>query len=145
MYLSQDPIGLAGNNPTLYGYVKDVNSWVDVFGLKCGKKSNLDWSTVSKKGETRIDHVNKHSVNDLQKRQHGVFYGDPVKVTNEAWNNRTGIKPISNGGTDAYHIPRANSGYSGGYGGQGQNLSHVTIVTKRGTNQIITSFPSFGN
>jgi hypothetical protein len=33
MYLSQDPIGLAGNNPTLYGYVKDINSWVDVFGL----------------------------------------------------------------------------------------------------------------
>jgi hypothetical protein len=26
-------IGLAGGNPTLYGYVKDVNSWVDVFGL----------------------------------------------------------------------------------------------------------------
>jgi RHS repeat-associated protein len=33
IYLSQDPIGLAGNNPTLYGYVKDVNSRVDVFGL----------------------------------------------------------------------------------------------------------------
>jgi RHS repeat-associated protein len=32
-YLSQDPIGLAGNNPTLYGYVKDTNTWVDVFGL----------------------------------------------------------------------------------------------------------------
>jgi len=31
--LSQDPIGLAGNNPTLYGYVKDVNSWVDTLGL----------------------------------------------------------------------------------------------------------------
>jgi RHS repeat-associated protein len=37
-YLSQDPIGLAGNNPTLYGYVKDVNSWVDVLGLDCEKK-----------------------------------------------------------------------------------------------------------
>jgi RHS repeat-associated protein len=33
-YLSQDPIRLAGNNPTLYGYVQDVNSWVDVFGLE---------------------------------------------------------------------------------------------------------------
>ncbi len=32
-YISQDPIGLAGNNPTLYGYVSDVNSEVDVFGL----------------------------------------------------------------------------------------------------------------
>ena len=36
-YISQDPIGLAGNNPTLYGYVKDVNSWIDEFGLDCGK------------------------------------------------------------------------------------------------------------
>jgi RHS repeat-associated protein len=35
MYLSQDPIGLAGNNPTLYAYVHDPNSWVDVFGLDC--------------------------------------------------------------------------------------------------------------
>jgi uncharacterized protein RhaS with RHS repeats len=33
MYLSKDPIGLAGNNPTLYGYVKDTNSWIDSYGL----------------------------------------------------------------------------------------------------------------
>lgn len=32
-YLSQDPIGLAGNNPTLYSYVSDPNNWVDVLGL----------------------------------------------------------------------------------------------------------------
>jgi RHS repeat-associated protein len=32
-YISQDPIGLAGNNPTLYAYVSDSNGWVDVFGL----------------------------------------------------------------------------------------------------------------
>ena len=33
-YLSVDPIGLAGGNPTLYGYVGDVNGEVDVFGLQ---------------------------------------------------------------------------------------------------------------
>ncbi|EEF78359.1 RHS repeat-associated core domain-containing protein, partial [Phocaeicola coprophilus] len=33
MYISSDPIGLAGNNPTLYGYVQDVNTWMDIFGL----------------------------------------------------------------------------------------------------------------
>ena len=32
-YISQDPINLAGNNPTLYGYVGDGNSNVDVWGL----------------------------------------------------------------------------------------------------------------
>ncbi len=32
-YISQDPIGLLGNNPTLYGYVKDINFYLDFFGL----------------------------------------------------------------------------------------------------------------
>ena len=32
-YISQDPIGLAGNNPTLYGYVNDINTQLDVLGL----------------------------------------------------------------------------------------------------------------
>jgi hypothetical protein len=30
---------LAGNNPTLYGYVIDINSWVDRFGLDSVQKS----------------------------------------------------------------------------------------------------------
>src|SRR5690554_2302154 len=33
LYLSQDPIGILGANSTLYAYVKDVNSSVDIFGL----------------------------------------------------------------------------------------------------------------
>lgn len=37
-YISQDPIGLAGGNPTLYGYVFDPNTQIDPFGLDCGKK-----------------------------------------------------------------------------------------------------------
>ncbi len=32
LYLSQDPIGLHGNNPNFYAYVADSNSWVDPFG-----------------------------------------------------------------------------------------------------------------
>ena len=34
-YISQDPIRLAGNNPTLYGYVKDPNCWTDIYGWAC--------------------------------------------------------------------------------------------------------------
>jgi len=36
-YITQDPIGLEGGNPTLYGYVGDPNTWIDPFGLaaKC--------------------------------------------------------------------------------------------------------------
>ena len=32
-YISQDPIGLASANPTLYGYVGDPNILIDFFGL----------------------------------------------------------------------------------------------------------------
>ena len=32
-YISQDPIGLTGGNPTLYGYVRDSNIQIDSFGL----------------------------------------------------------------------------------------------------------------
>ena len=35
--MSQDPIGLQGGNPTLYGYVRDVNGELDEFGLACNK------------------------------------------------------------------------------------------------------------
>ena len=33
-YTQQDPIGLAGGNPTIYGYVGDPNMEFDLFGLK---------------------------------------------------------------------------------------------------------------
>ncbi|SHJ74063.1 RHS repeat-associated core domain-containing protein, partial [Anaerocolumna jejuensis DSM 15929] len=32
-YTQQDPIGLAGGNPTIYGYVRDPNIWIDPWGL----------------------------------------------------------------------------------------------------------------
>ena len=36
-YISQDPIGVEGDNPTLYGYVHDPNSWNDPLGLDCAE------------------------------------------------------------------------------------------------------------
>lgn len=39
MYVSQDPIGLDGGNPTLYGYVYDSHGEVDFFGLGCNPKN----------------------------------------------------------------------------------------------------------
>lgn len=36
-YISQDPIGLAGGNPTLYEYVFDPNIQIDPLGLDCIK------------------------------------------------------------------------------------------------------------
>ena len=39
MYISQDPIGLAGGILNLYGYVDDTNTWIDVFGLQKSYKA----------------------------------------------------------------------------------------------------------
>jgi len=108
----------------------------------------LDWDKVVKekgpnKGETRTQHVEKHQQNDLQKPEHGVFYGDAKDTINKAWENRAEgtmtRKPGS--GTDEYVIPYPNAGYAGGYKGQRENLNYVSIVTKEGTSQIITGFP----
>ena len=40
-YISQEPIGLAGNNPNFYAYVENSNWWVDVFGLDCKKYEKI--------------------------------------------------------------------------------------------------------
>ena len=46
-YISQDPIRLAGDNPTLYGYVLDVNIEFDVYGLR---NTELYYLRASKDG-----------------------------------------------------------------------------------------------
>jgi len=41
-YISQDPIGLMGNNPNFYAYVHDTNIFVDIFGLhNCSKNAKI--------------------------------------------------------------------------------------------------------
>nr|WP_305775530.1 RHS repeat-associated core domain-containing protein [Flavobacterium covae] len=42
LYLSQDPIGLEGNNPTFYGYVSDSNTQADVLGLNPWPKGGFN-------------------------------------------------------------------------------------------------------
>ncbi|MFS2382155.1 RHS repeat-associated core domain-containing protein, partial [Bacteroides fragilis] len=53
MYISSDPIGLAGNNPTLYGYVQDVNIWLDPWGLKCLKNKKTFFNGKSRRDAFR--------------------------------------------------------------------------------------------
>ncbi|QYS87231.1 hypothetical protein JJC03_04650 [Flavobacterium oreochromis] len=61
-YLTQDPIGLAGNNPTLYGYVHDSNSWTDLFGLDPifldPKDINFSQTSVNKNFDTPDGKIN---------------------------------------------------------------------------------------
>jgi RHS repeat-associated protein len=139
MYISQDPIGLAGKNPTLYGYVANPNIWVDIFGL-----APLSYSRSRRDGMTTEQHIRLHEVNDLTKPKHGVFSNDSITMTNNAWNNGNhGVTPIRQAnGNDKYVIPFPGAGTEGGYSGSGGTLNSITIITEAGTNNVITSFPS---
>ena len=43
-YVSQDPIGLNGSSPSIYGYVNDVNIKLDLLGLEWVAPSSLNFS-----------------------------------------------------------------------------------------------------
>ncbi len=113
-----------------------------------GKSSgNLNWDTiVSKKGENRIDHINRHAVPDITRETHGVFNGNPVDMVNEAWEQRFLVEPMSDGmGGTIYNIPYKNAGYESGYINTGVTMDYITIITMENSNDIISAFPSFGN
>ena len=82
VYISQDPIGLAGGNPTLYGYVKDVNSRVDIFGLKC-------WGAAKKKfwKEEAKNNPGKYSQKNLNRMSKN---GSAPKMTIAPWARQQG-------------------------------------------------------
>ncbi len=107
-----------------------------------GQNSGLDWSIVSKTGETRPVHVGKHMIDDKSKPKHGIFNNNAVNTINNAWGNRGQGQVIHKGSTDEYVIPCANAGTEGGSNGDGSVLDYVRIITRAGTNQIITGFPS---
>ena len=65
-YISQDPIRMAGNNPTLYGYVKDTNSWLDLLGL-------MPWPNPIKSGH--------HLIYAGKARSMGLFHLSDSKTT----------------------------------------------------------------
>lgn len=103
-------------------------------------------NVVSKKGETRVDHINKHGVDNHGRDTHTVFSNDPIATTNEAWASKGNVSPIDDGmGGEIYNIPYKNAGYEGGANGSGATLDYVTIVVEKGTNNIITAFPSSGS
>jgi len=63
-YISQDPIGLMGENPTLYAYVSDINSLTDLLGLtaevyklvatKDGYYDVYEWGNDKPVGKTHL-------------------------------------------------------------------------------------------
>ncbi len=105
----------------------------------------LDWSNVSNKGETAIEHINRHGTPNYQRANHGVFYGDPQSMVKNAWANRQGVIPISDGmGGNIYNIPYKRAGYQSGYVNFGQQMDYITIITKENSSLVWSAFPSFG-
>ena len=124
-----------------YGNVGKVET---SYGKSSGK---LNWDAiVSKKGETRVDHINRHAVPNNSRETHGVFNGNPIDMVNDAWEQRHLVEPISDGmGGTIYNIPYKNAGYESGYINTGAQMDYITIVTLDESTDLITAFPSFGD
>ena len=73
-YISRDPIGLVGGNPTLYGYVPDTNSWMDVFGLACSPDAAAR-EVLPKANALSIKH--NREFGGLIYEQNGKFFATP--------------------------------------------------------------------
>lgn len=110
------------------------------------KGTSLNWTAVVPKkgkyvGQSREEHVRLHNVDNKTKPLHGVFNGDGVAITNDAWAKAQslGLKPDAQG---TLVVPFPNAGISGGANGNGSTLNNVTIHVVPNTNNIITSYPS---
>lgn len=81
-YISQDPIGLAGGNPTLYGYVHDSNTQVDPLGLVPWDTGAFgDWFDSAS-----IQDIinNKEAVSDALRGSGGMHEKFPVSMASKA-------------------------------------------------------------
>ena len=134
-------------------FMKDNRGGVDLDAFGRGKTSygksseKLNWDAiVSKKGETRVEHIKRHTVQNNSRETHSVFNGNPIDMVNDAWEQRYLVEPISDGiGGTIYNIPYKNAGYESGYINTGAQMDYITIVTLDESADLITAFPSFGD
>ena len=101
MYISQDPIGLAGGNPTLYGYVCDPNSWVDELGLATQMVGDMpmgDWGEkvaskyLNKQGHTilgSIQNASGHGFDLITRTADGNINIIEVKTSQSHWRSKS--------------------------------------------------------
>ena len=100
-YISQDPIGLAGNNPNFYGYTFDCNNQIDLFGLDCskpkGKKINRTvyrYSPLNRIATTWDTHIgNINATHRYTKSGVGGVYGANSAKTAMAEISHWGVDP----------------------------------------------------
>ena len=95
-YIQQDPIGLEGGNPTLYGYVGDTNTWVDPFGLSGTQNHHIIPRSVWR--DSPFLQQSGLGVDDLANRVDlpRVPGGDPLHPNSSAHNGWRGAHPAYN-------------------------------------------------
>ena len=87
-YISQDPIGLQGNNPNFYAYVHDTNTLIDPFGLSPIPIDRFPSWMPTKQGYQR------HHIIPYSLRNHTLFQKSGLDI-----NNATNMKylPVAEG------------------------------------------------
>ena len=137
--------GLEGAANGAESAAEDAGKIVETSYGKSSEKLNWD-AIVSKKGETRVEHIKRHTVQNNSRETHSVFNGNPIDMVNDAWEQRHLVEPISDGmGGTIYNIPYKNAGYESGYINTGAQMDYITIVTLDESTDLITAFPSFGD
>ena len=143
--LAKAPKGIDGVTDGTGNVAEDVGKVVETSYGKSSEKLNWD-AIVSKKGETRVEHIKRHTVQNNSRETHSVFNGNPIDMVNDAWEQRHLVEPISDGmGGTIYNIPYKNAGYESGYINTGAQMDYITIVTLDESTDLITAFPSFGD
>ena len=137
--------GLEGAANGAESAAEDAGKVVETSYGKSSEKLNWD-AIVSKKGETRVEHIKRYTVQNNSRETHSVFNGNPIDMVNDAWEQRHLVEPISDGmGGTIYNIPYKNAGYESGYINTGAQMDYITIVTLDESTDLITAFPSFGD
>jgi uncharacterized protein RhaS with RHS repeats len=99
-YISQDPIGLAGNNPNFYAYVHDSNAWVDLFVLSNHPSSYITFTdskelSLTVNGYTNISHLSKRELEALYYANSGSGWGLSPKDKKKKYNSFTPLQTRS--------------------------------------------------
>lgn len=77
IYTQQDPIGLDGGNPTIYGYVYDTLNHTDYFGLNTDP--SLPPKVLFQKGNTTIEHL-YHGIQEHANPIHYHVYDNSSQI-----------------------------------------------------------------
>ena len=131
-YISQDPIRLMGNNPTLYGYVGDLNKYVDIWGLSDCKLSSdfKNGASFLIPGDSYEQFVKNSSmvgrpdgqfvspsnqIDDLLKKANGdiSIIKEALGIPKGGWQGKGGMYRIDISNPQNYNLRSASSGISG--------------------------------